>query len=306
MKRVLYLLIFIITIGVDICYAGQDKEDATLKFTSAGPVTTWTGPLCGRNKFAIQPFFFYNRTSGIFNSEGRYDPLAGSDRKGQFQEQLFMQYGLTDKLEVATQTVYQQNYVRRGGQTAHAAGLGDSYLFLRYCFFEEDKELSHATGLLQLKLPTGKFQKFDPEKLGADSMGATSGGGSYDLGAGLILTKKIRSFVLHGDAIFSLPLETSVDNVKTRYAGYLNYDLGIEYFFKKGFNVMLELNGFIQGDKAQNGEKQASSDIKSFSGAAGIGWSNNMIQTLLAYQRTLIGTNVDANDSVVITFVHTF
>ena len=27
---------------------------------SAGPITTWTAPLCGKSKFSVQPFFFYN------------------------------------------------------------------------------------------------------------------------------------------------------------------------------------------------------------------------------------------------------
>lgn len=37
---------------------------------SAGPVSTWTPPLCGRGKFVAQPFFFYNRTRGAFDSQG--------------------------------------------------------------------------------------------------------------------------------------------------------------------------------------------------------------------------------------------
>ena len=50
---------------------------------SAGPITTWTAPLCDKGKFVIQPFFFYNRTRGEFDSEGKYH---GGDKEHQYQE----------------------------------------------------------------------------------------------------------------------------------------------------------------------------------------------------------------------------
>lgn len=273
---------------------------------SSGPVTTWTAPVCGKCRFVIQPFFFYNKTRGAFNSEGSYDSLPGGDEKYQTQEQVFMQYGLTDRLEIDGQLVYQQNYVKKGGLKSRSAGFGDSYLFLRYCAFEEQKIVPHITGMFQLKIPTGKYQKLDPDKLGADLMGAASGGGSYDHGYGIILTKRFKPFIVHADAIYTFPLERKVDNIKTKYARYLNYDFGAEYFLPKGFNLMLEFNGFLQGDKKQDGLKVPSSDIQYLTAGAGIGWSLQKTQTLLAYQRTLTGTNTDANDSVVFTFVYSF
>lgn len=232
--------------------------------------------------------------------------MPKADKKYQYQQQLFLQYGLTDRLEIAGQIVYQENYIKQDDLKAHANGLGDSYLFLRYCAIEERNYLPHITGLFQLKLPTGKYEHADPNKLGTDLMGATSGGGSYDHGYGINLTKKIKPFVLHADAIYSFPLEVKMGGTKTKYARYLNYDFGIEYFLPKGINLMLEFNGFLQGDKKQDGDRVPVSDINYLTLAPGIGWSNDKIQTLLAYQRTLAGTNIDANDSVVITFVYTF
>lgn len=273
---------------------------------SAGPIATWTASLCGKGEFVIQPFFFYNRTRGIFNSEGHYDSLSGGDKKYQYQEQLFMQYALTDRLEIDGQLVYQQNFAKQGDLKAHSMGFGDTYLFLRYCAIEEQKILPHITAVFQLKIPTGKYQKADSDKLGTDLMGATSGGGSYDHSYGINLTKKLKPFIIHADAIYSFPLERKIDGAKTRYGRYLNCNFGIEYFLPKGFNLMFEFNGFLQGDKIQDGEKIPASDISYFVGAAGIGWSNEKIQTLLAYQRILTGTNTDANDSVVLTVVYAF
>lgn len=293
--------IFFNTVSTDAHSGEQEEWDSP----SAGPITTWTAPLCGKGEFVVQPFFFYNRTRGTFNAEGHLDPLL-KDKKYQYQQQLFMQYGLTDRLEIDGQIVYQQNYVKQGDLKAHSRGLGDSYLFLRYCAIEEQNILPHITGVFQLKIPTGKYQKADSGKLGADLMGSTSGGGSYDHGYGINLTKKLKPFIIHADAIYSFPIEREVDGVKTKYARYLNYDFGFEYFLPKGFNLMLEFNGFLQGDKKENGERVPASSINYLVVAPGVGWSNEKIQMLLAYQRTLTGTNTDANDSVVLTFVYAF
>ena len=273
---------------------------------SAGPLTSWTAPVCGKGKFVIQPFFFYNHTRGTFNSEGHYDSLADGKKRYQYQEQLFIQYGLTEKFEVAAQVVYQQNYAKQGDLRAHSSGFGDSYLFLRYCALKEEKLIPHITGLLQLKVPTGKYQHADPDKLGSDLMGATSGGGSWDPGVGLIVTKKIKPFVLHADAVYGIPQKVRVDGTKTRYANYLNYDFGLEYFLPGGFNMMLEVNGFIQGDKKVSRERVPASGVNYFTVAPGIGWSCKKLQTLLVYQRVVTGTNTDANDSLILTCVYTF
>jgi len=273
---------------------------------SAGPVTTWTAPICGKNKFVVQPFFFYNSTRGAFDQDGHYASLPKGDWKNQFQEQLFVQYGLTDRFEIDAQGVYQQNVVKQDGKRISSAGFGDSYLFLRGCAVEEKVWLPHVTGYFQLKIPTGKYQKADPYKLGTDLMGATTGGGSWDPGFGINLTKHIKPFILHADAAFGYPQIVRVDGVKTIYGKYVNYDIGIEYFLPKGFNLMMETNFLAQTDRWEDGERISSSGVNSFMLCPGIGWSDDKIQMLLAYQRVMTGANTDANDSVIFTFVYTF
>ena len=310
MLRIIWAVLGIVSfIGLNrgnTVFAQSENNPEEWNPVSAGPVTSWTAPLCGKGRLVVQPFLFYNHTRGIFDSERHYDSLPGGDKKYQFQQQLFMQYGLTDRLEIDGQTVYQENYARQGGQSSHSEGFGDSYIFLRYCALEETNTLPHLTGIFQLKLPTGKYQKANADKLGTDLMGATSGGGSYEHGYGGILTKKIEPFILHLDAIYSFPQKVTVDGMRTEYAKYLTCDFGVEYFLPQGFNLMVEFNGFLQGDKKENGEKIDLSDIRSLTLAPGIGWSNDKIQTLLVYQRTLAGTNTDANDSIVFTLVYTF
>jgi len=292
---------FIFWVNLSHIFA-ESQEGLEWEPLSAGPVTTWTAPVCSSGEFVVQPFLFYTRTRGVFNGRGHYDSLPGGDKRIQYQEQLFMQYGLLERLEISSLLVYQQNYVKEGGLKAHARGLGDSYLFLRYCALEESDLYPHITGVFQLKIPTGKYQHLDLAKLGADSMGS----GTYDHGYGVILSKKFKPLVLHFDLIYSFPVERKIDGIKTQYAGYLNYDFGVEYFLPKRFNLLLELNGYAQGDQEENGVKIPSSDSQSLAIAAGVGWSNEKIQTLLVYQRTLTGTNSDANDSAVLTLVYGF
>lgn len=301
-----YINFFLIAVRTNVAAEEASATQEEWNPSSAGPVTTWTAPLCGKGKFVVQPFFFYNRTRGFFDSDSHYDSLPEGDKKSQYQEQLFAQYGITDKLEIDGQAVYQENYIKQDGVKAHDSGFGDSYLFLRYCAIEEREWLPHMTGVFQLKMPTGKYQHADSDKLGTDLMGATSGGGSWDEGAGLILTKKAKPFIFHADLLYNFPGRVKVDGIKTRYSNYLNYDFGVEYFLPKGFNLMLEANGFLQGDRKEEGEKIPDSDIKYLTVSPGIGWSCDKIQTLLSYQRVVTGTNTDANDSIVLTCVYTF
>ncbi len=269
---------------------------------SAGPITTWTAPLCVKGNFVIQPFFFYSQTRGEFDAKVNYNPLPKGDVEYQFQEQLFLQYGIIDRLEVDAQMVYQEIYIKQGATTAHINGFGDSYLFLRGCIFEEKDWLPHITGLLQLKMPTGKYQHEDSEKLGADLTGT----GSWDPGFGLIVTKKLKPFIFHADVTYSFPQRVRINGVKTWYANYLNCDLAVEYFLPWGFNLMVEANAFFQGDMKEDGERIPGSNVKYLIISPAIGWACDKFQILLGYQRVVMGTNTDANDSVALTCVYTF
>lgn len=291
---------------MNFCSVFVYAENETWNPPSAGPVTSWTAPLCGKGKFVVQPFFFYNKTRGSFDSRGKYSSLAEGDRKYQYQEQLFAQYGITDRLEIDGQMDIQENYAKLNGASAHSSGLGDSYAFLRYCFLEEEGWKPLIAGLFQLKIPTGKYQHEDFDRLGTDLMGAASGGGSWDHGLGIILTKHLKPFILHADVLYSIPQSVKVNGTPTRYADYVNVDVGAEYFLPKGFNLMFEVNGFFQGDKKEAGLKTTDTDIRTITFSPGIGWSNDKIQFLLAYQRIVSGVNTDANDSAALTCVYTF
>lgn len=267
---------------------------------SAGPITTWTAPVCAKGELVIQPLLFYNRVGGSFDMEGNRESLPDGEKNSQSIQQLFFQYGLTDRLELAGQTVFQQNRLTQGGIDASSAGFGDSYLFLRYCLSEEQEIIPNIAAMVQLKLPTGKYQDGDPGILGADLMGS----GSFDPGFGINLSKTLRPFMLHAEAIYNIPLERTIDGIETRFGNYLNYDTGFEYFLPQGWNLLVELNGMVQGKTKLAGGTISGTDSSVLAGAAGAGWSNDTVQMLAAWLRTLTGKNTDAVDSVVFTVVY--
>ncbi|MCM8792284.1 MAG: transporter [Candidatus Omnitrophica bacterium] len=296
-KKIWMLVLVCVFIFGGFIYAQEEGEPV-----SAGPFTTWTAPLCGKNVLVMQPFFFYTHTRGSFDDEGNYHSFLEGERKFQIQEQLFIYYGLTDRLELDFQLTYQYNYAKQEGLKVHERGLADTYLFLRYLFKEEDKFLPYITGLLQIKFPTGKHQKLDPDKLGVDAFG----NGAYEPAIGIIMTKNLKPFSFHFDAIYTHPLKTKIDGIKTIYGRASNLDFALEYFLPKGFNLMLEFNGFLQKDRKEDKEKIPASDTRYLLILPAIGWSCQKIQMLLGYQRTLAGQNTDANDSAVFTVVYTF
>jgi hypothetical protein len=273
---------------------------------SAGPIVTWTAPVCERGRLSLQPFLSYQRTRGVFNEDGHYKAFTDKDKKWQWSQTLFLQYGITDRWEIDGQGSYQQNTRQVNGRSAEAAGFADTYIYSSYCVLTEKGILPCIAGWFQLKMPTGKYQKSDPDKLGADIMGTNSIEGSYDHGYGFIITKKMKPFIFHADAIWSFPLLTRIDGVKVQNGMYAKYDLGMEYFFYKGFNLMLELNSFHKADRRDNSDYVPASDSVYLNISPGIGWSSKDIQTLISYQRTIAGINTDVNDSFVATFVLTF
>jgi hypothetical protein len=280
--------------------AAAEKEEWSP--VSAGPITTWSAVIWEKGTLIVQPIFYFSTVKGTFDAEGGKQALDEGTKQSQQQQQLFVQYSLTDRLELSGQLIYQEASAVIGDATASSAGIADSYAYLRYCALKEKDNLPGITLLLQAKLPLGKYQEAAADKLETDIMGT----GSYDLGYGLIMTKTLKPFLLHADFTSTLPSEVTVDNVKTEYGNYINYDLGVEYFLPKGFNLLLEMNGFWQDRSKLDGVLTDDTDSKYLLLVPGVGWSNEKIQTLVAYQFSVSGKNTNATDSLVLTMVYTF
>jgi hypothetical protein len=289
-------------------FAEGDTGSTQLEWShpSANPIVTWTAPTTEKGKLSVQPYIFFTRSRGVFDKESHYKAYTDKDKKWQWQEQLFLSYGVTDDLEIDALGTYQQNIRQIGGASAESTGFSDTAIYASYCIVKEKGWIPCIAGWYQLKIPTGKYQKADRSRLGTDIMGATTDPGAYDNGYGFIVTKSLKPFILHADAIWAVPIVTKVDGAKVQYATYARYDVGAEYFFYKGFNLMFELSSLVQGDVKWDGASVPATDQNFLILSPGFGWSNEKVQTLFAWQRTVAGTNVDVNDSLVLTVAFTF
>ena len=306
MRRILFLTLVLMVIFAFNAIAGDNadmKQTTSWDPPTPGPLNGWSAPLLKSKELVIQPFFYYNRSRGIFNDKGSYKSFKNGEKAGQYVGDFLLFYGITDRLEIDAETFYYKNYRELAPNVnADDGNFGDTYGYLRYCLYEEKGWLPCITALAQMKFPTGKYQKLSPDKLGTDLTGT----GSYDQGYGVILTKKIKPFVLHADFIYNIPTLTRIDGIKTRYANYINIDCAAEYILPKGFNLLLETNYTQQGDRRSDGQLAPGTDSAALLIVPGIGWSSEKVKALVCYQRTIAGTNTNVNDSVAATLIFTF
>ena len=295
------LSVFFILIAVSAC-AEDDKSEVWQPNTPGGFVT-WGAPLCGKNKLVTQPLYFFNITRGEFDGEGGYKSLPSKDYEYQQLIQLLVKYGITDCLEIDAQPSWQFNYHKEGGESAESNGFGDLPLAVRICGVEETKYLPRLTGLFEVDLPTGKYQKSDEGNLDTDITGA----GSTNYTFGLNLTKGIKPILLHLDLLYTfVPSPVRIDGVKTEFSDTYEINFALEWVFYKNFNLLGELTWQKQGDRKEDGDWKPSTDQSSLVIGTGLGYSQKDWQILVGYERTVAGENVDANNTVAITAIVTF
>ena len=277
-------------------------DEAEWSPTSIGPVTTWTAPLCGTRNWYVIPRFYFTNFRKQYDNNGDKQSVGDDTTLTQQQQVLFAAYGLSNKLELNAQVTLDENHATIGDQSANTTGWADSYLVMRYCFIEENAQLPCFTGMLQVKLPTGKYQHAAADKLNTDITGT----GSTDLGVGVVATKKVKPVILHADLSIFHPFKATVDDVKIQYGNYVYYDLAAEYFIDHGVNFMLEMNGFWQGKETDDGTTVDESDGSYLQLSPGIGYTYKNFTTLLAYQLPLAGKNELINETWVLNFLVSF
>lgn len=270
-----------------------------------GPFTTFTASVCEKGKVNIQPLYFFNIARGIFDGTSAYHELPSKDYIYQQLLQLYMQFGLTDRIELCAQPEWQWNYARVDTEAAGANGIADTILIARYCGIEETLWIPRTTGSFQVKLPTGKYQKSGDGKLDTDITGT----GSTDYTYGFSFTKGVYPIrtVFHLDLLLTnVPSPVRIDGVKTEFSNTYIVNGAFEWIFYENFNLLGELLWQTQGDMKLDGDRTSDTGRSSLIFSTGIGYSRKDWQLLVGYQRTLVGTNAVANDTVAATAMTTF
>jgi len=306
---VLVISMLLLSASDALCADGRRCEEDVWCPTLPGPFTTFTAPIIEKNKFVMQPLYFFNITRGIFDGEGSYTALPEKDYKYQHFIQLYMQYAPIERLEFNVQPQWQINYARARSVTtdndmsAQNAGFADFLMNLRWCPIDESYWCPRVTPIFQVKLPTGKYEKADEGKLDTDITGT----GSTDYAFGASFTKGIEPVEWHLDVLWATsPAPVRVNGIKTKFGDQCIINSAFEWVFYKKLNLMSELLWQVQGDRKEDGDWAPSTSKSSLIWSIGIGYSEKYWQALFGYQRTLAGENVDANDTVAATIVVTF
>ena len=296
-------IIFLLSIMLIVSAAhAAEKKDVWAPVTP-GPFTTFTAPVIDQGKFSIQPLYFFNIARGIFNGERHYSSLPSKDSKYQLQIQLYTTYGLIPCVEINAQPSWQISNIKVGEKSAESTAFADFPMNIRYCGVEESSWCPRITGMFMVKLPTGKFQKSDPEKLGGDLPGT----GSTDYTYGLSFTKGIKPVLWHIDLLYAnSPQPVRIDGIKTKFDDTYTVNSAFEWLITEKIDIMSELNWNIQGDKKLDGDWAPDTGKSFLIWGTGIGYSEKDWQMLVGYQRTLLGENVDANDTIAATVIVTF
>lgn len=295
------MLVLMLIFSGDL-HAAEKKEEVWEPITP-GPFSTLTAPLVEKNAFVIQPLYFFNITRGTFDGESHYSSLPSKDYRYQQLIQLYTQYGLTERIELNVQPQWEINYAKEDAVSAEAANFADFLMNIRYCGIDESTWCPRITGIFQVKLPTGKFQKADEGKLYTDIAGT----GSTDYAYGLSFTKGIKPVVWHLDLLYAnSPSPVRIDGVKTEFDDTYTVNGAFEWIFYKKLNFLGELFWQTQGDLKEDGNWTPDTSKSSLVLSLGIGYSEKYWQMLVGYQRTLAGTNAYANDTVAATVIITF
>jgi len=285
-----------------VAYAADKKQEVWAPITP-GPFTTFTAPLVEKGKFSVQPFYFFNIARGVFGGDGHYSSLAPKDYKYNQQINIYTSYSPHECIELNIQPSWQITNIRRGPSSAESAGFGDLLMNARYCGIDESYWCPRITGLFQVKLPTGKYQKADPSRLGADIIGT----GSTDYTYGFSFTKGIKPVLWHLDLLYTnSPQPVRINGIKTKFEDNYSVNGAFEWMITEKIDIMSELNWNIQGDKKLDGNRAPDTGKSSLVWGIGIGYSEKDWQMLAGYLRTLLGENVDANDTIGVTVIVIF
>ena len=302
MKQKLLVLAIILSLGAFAAGNVMAEDEAEWSPISVGPVTAWTAPLCACKSGYVIPRFYFTKFKKFYDNDGDKHSIGDDSELTQQQQMIFAAYGLASKLELNAQVALVENHADFGDESASSTGWADSYLALRYCLQEEKEATPCLTGMVQLKLPTGKYQDAAAGKLDTDLTGT----GSTDLGIGLVATKKIKPAILHADLSVFHPFKTTVDSVKVQYGNWVTYDLAAEYFLVNGVNFLAELNGFWQGKEKDDGVTVDESDVTYLQLAPGLGYGYENYAVSLVYQLPLAGKNTLINETWVLNFLYSF
>lgn len=251
----------------------------------------YLAPFSLGKRFTMYHYLSFTSIRGHYDNNGKYAPLPQGETQNSVDLNIYASYSISPYVDISLQSGVQRNYRSKDGQTASSLNLTDSSLYLWGSVLETQQH--YLSAYFSLKLPTGKYQNADAAKLGTD----LSGNGSYEHGYGFYYIWYLKAMKIYANADYNLPLETTVDGVRTLYGNYFNYRLMTVYPNQDGFAGMLELSGSTQGRTRYDGQLDNASKSNSLHLSPGLRYSTDTAYYSLSYERSLAGKNIVAYDS---------
>jgi hypothetical protein len=154
----------------------NSAEDSGLPWFT-GPLLAGSGNTLPANHFNIQPYFFYTRAHGFFNSERSASSFEHNVYT--YTPTLVMSVGLTDFMDVQAIVPYVYNHTN--GQDNQ--NIGDSTFTLGFQLLRGETNTWRPSirGTIGETFPIGEFENLDPNGNGTDSTGT----GAYRTSLGL-------------------------------------------------------------------------------------------------------------------------
>jgi len=173
------------------------KAEPEYEHVQGGPSPWFTGPLLAPSghaitsgHFNIEPYLYWTTTNGQYDANGKAQSIAHHFYNLLFQ--LPIQIGTTPWMDI--QLLPQVSYKQT--QSQHAIRFGDFPIRFDIQLLLDNSYVSWYPAIklfISETLPTGKYQKLNPQKLGTD----ISGAGSFSTAAGLVLSKLFRLSGIH-------------------------------------------------------------------------------------------------------------
>ncbi len=287
-----------------------------------GTIFSYDGRITPKNEFIIQPYLFVNTSYGAYKNNFSLVDVPDLVSVNPF---LVLYYGINDFCDAELQLQTVSNF----SQSKSSTNFGDTTLLLSFQLIKGNETRPHVRLLILETLPTGKYNKLDPNA----SQTEISGEGAYVTSLG-IATEKIYDWFycypvrIRWNFIVDIPSSVSVEGVNfyggafntkgkvktgTSFYFLLSPEISITQRWVLGLDVIYQkqLKGSFSGNRGNNLDGTLANinifQQDSFQLAPAVEYSfNSKMGVLGGVWFTVFGRNSDAFVSAVVSAVLSF
>ncbi len=281
------------------------EEPLLYRPTTSGPFVSLTALVPEPGQMTLQPILSTSRARATFDAEGALQPFGPGEEWGTAALSLFLEAGVVPRVSAGAQTTVQyQWHALASDDSASAAGVGDSQVFVRAVLLQETARLLPEVTLLGLtKINTGNAASRRADLRGTDVFGT----GSVDATLGVSVTRGLRPFVVHADVLYTHALPARVGGVETQYGGTAAWSAATEWpILPESVALMVEVSGRHQAAATRDGVREPDGGVGEVIAGGGVELLfGPRLQLLLGYQRSVWGRNTAVHDIAIVTLVPT-